>query len=120
MPQQPSQGPMPCAVPVDGLEDMLSAVRERLFEVVLAAGVEPDLAFSVLDRDGFALRLSAVAVCSKLWCPGDGMVSMEDVVALLHHLGLPLPQDLFNSCYSCLVEIESLPRLVGLHIESHW
>ncbi|CAL1145970.1 unnamed protein product [Cladocopium goreaui] len=69
-------GPVPQAP--DGLEEMLSAVRERLFEVVLASGVEPDRAFSVLDRDG------------------DGIVAMGDVVALLHHLGLPLTQEVLS------------------------
>lgn len=62
----------------DVLEEILSAVRERLFEVVLASGVEPDRAFSVLDRDG------------------DGIVAMGDVVALLHHLGLPLTQEVLS------------------------
>lgn len=79
-------GPVPQAP--DGLEEMLSAVRERLFEVVLASGVEPDRAFSVLDRDG------------------DGIVAIGDIVALLHYLGLPLTQ-----------EVLSLPAQVGFSEE---
>lgn len=72
----PIHGPKPPAN--DGLEEMVFAVLERLFEVVFASGVDPELAFSVLDRD----------------C--DGMVAVGDVVALLHHLGLPLPQDVLG------------------------
>lgn len=47
-------------------------LQRRLFEVVLAAGVQPERAFAVLDRDK------------------DGLVSLADFAATLRELQLPL------------------------------
>eukprot|EP00931_Biecheleriopsis_adriatica_P079265 TRINITY_DN5266_c0_g1_i1.p1 TRINITY_DN5266_c0_g1~~TRINITY_DN5266_c0_g1_i1.p1 ORF type:complete len:1008 (-),score=198.00 TRINITY_DN5266_c0_g1_i1:97-3120(-) len=50
-------------------------LMERVFEVVLASGVEPAVAFSVLDRDG------------------NGSVALSDLVELLRELGLRMSSD---------------------------
>ena len=50
------------------------------------------------------------------WCPGDGIVAMGDVVALLHHLGLPLTQDI--PCTN-LVGVTPLFRKYGTYLTQH-
>jgi len=50
-------------------------LQERIFEVILASGVEPSVAFSVLDWDK------------------DGTVALTDMFALLRQLGIPFSQE---------------------------
>ncbi|CAJ1437088.1 unnamed protein product, partial [Effrenium voratum] len=70
----PGVGPHPVQLPLE-FDNVLSVVKQRLFEVVHASGVEASRAFAVLDRDG------------------DGLATVADMVALLHHLGLPLTEE---------------------------
>ena len=46
-------------------------------QVISASGVDPAMAFAVLDRDQ------------------NGVIAVAEMVALLQHLGLPLSQDLW-------------------------
>ncbi|CAK9108609.1 Hypothetical protein SCF082_LOCUS50501, partial [Durusdinium trenchii] len=69
----------PAALPespgLGALEEVLSGVLDRLFEVISASGVDPAMAFAVLDRDQ------------------NGVIAVAEMVALLQHLGLPLSQE---------------------------
>ncbi|CAE7230217.1 unnamed protein product [Symbiodinium natans] len=58
--------------------ELMGSLQQRLFEVVHASGVEVSKAFAVLDTNR------------------DGLVEITDMVALLNHLGLPLPEDVLH------------------------
>ncbi|CAE7235276.1 unnamed protein product [Symbiodinium sp. CCMP2592] len=73
----PGWGPRAAAVRAERTE-LMGNLQQRLFEVVHASGVEVSKAFTVLDTNR------------------DGLVEITDMVALLSHLGLPLPEDLLH------------------------
>ena len=55
-----------------------------------ASQVAPERAFTVLDSDGSDLK--DFSKCFSFG-EGDGVVAAQDMLGLLHYLGLPLTQD---------------------------